>query len=123
LYHNLAMVHQSEGQLREAERLYGEAIQRNPAQAQARYNLGALLLESKRWKDAVIVIEELVRLVPDYADAYVNLANAHIRLGNHRAAAQAYERFLQVHQKSDAIHDKVRQQLEVLHEGLEQNPD
>lgn len=123
LYHNLAMVHQSEGQLREAERLYGEAIQRNPAQAQARYNLGALLLESKRWKDAVIVIEELVRLAPDYADAYVNLANAHIRLGNHRAATQAYERFLQVHQKSDAIHDKVRQQLEVLHEGLEQNPD
>ncbi|TVR02377.1 MAG: tetratricopeptide repeat protein [Deltaproteobacteria bacterium] len=54
--------------------------------------LGVLYLRTLRWEDAQRVLEEATRAAPSYADAWVNLGNAHVGLRDYDAALVAYTR-------------------------------
>ncbi|MDA0337857.1 MAG: tetratricopeptide repeat protein, partial [bacterium] len=119
LYHNLGQLYQDNGQWREAEKLYREAIARDPADPQSWSNLGYLLLQQERWAEAASTLQQMLQNAPGQVDGYINLASAHLNLGQAAQAAAAYEQFLQRYDTEDDTRRKVQRQLQL----LQQNPD
>ncbi len=58
----------------EAEAAYRKAIELNPSDATAYYNLGILLKNLKRYDEAEAAYRKAIELNPSYATAYSNLA-------------------------------------------------
>ena len=58
----------------DAEQAYNKAIELNPDDAAAYYNLGILLVDQKRFEDAEKAYNKAIELNPDYAAAYYNRA-------------------------------------------------
>jgi Tfp pilus assembly protein PilF len=77
-----------------AETLWRDATVKSPGRARPHNNLGVLLLEQGRLREAVEEFEEAVRLNSGYAHAYNNLGTARAKQGDLAGAAAAYERAL-----------------------------
>lgn len=58
---------------RDMETLWADTLQKNPLSWMAHNNLGILLVEQGKLKDAISHYTEAVRIKPDYAKAYYNL--------------------------------------------------
>jgi type IV pilus assembly protein PilF len=76
-----------------AEQHFRKALQIRPGFHQVRANLGALLLEQRRWQDAIEVIEPLVgaTLYPTPWVPYNNLGMAYEGLSSKRQALENYK--------------------------------
>jgi predicted Zn-dependent protease len=61
-----------------------------PDSAMAHFSLGAFLLETKRYEDAVRSLERATQLQSDYAAAWVALGDAQAAAGAAQAARAAY---------------------------------
>ncbi|MFC2086006.1 tetratricopeptide repeat protein [Bacteroidota bacterium] len=61
------------GQLEEALPLAESEVERDPTNAQHRYNYGSLLLEAGRYDDAIVQLEKSVELEPENVSALFNL--------------------------------------------------
>ncbi len=93
---NLGNVFQSQGRGPEAKVAWQIAVARDPAFAEAWYNL-ALAAEDERQSDlAVAEYRRAVQAQPDYADAHFNLALLLTRLERCDEALAAWERFLEL---------------------------
>lgn len=77
----------------EVEMHLRKAATLDPALARARFQLGVLYSEARRFPEAVAALEEAVRLDPGMADAHYRLAQAYRRTGRHDLAAKALEAF------------------------------
>ncbi len=77
-----------------AEAHYRRALEADPALREAGANLSALLLGGGRAAEARAVVEPLAARFPDDADLHINRAEALAALGEHAAAARAYEALL-----------------------------
>lgn len=71
--YNLAIVHEEQGRLREAELEYLKTIKRDPAFARAHNNLGVLYARQGRFNDAAGHLRTALTLRPDNAGAHNNL--------------------------------------------------
>jgi len=93
---NLGNVFQAQGRGPEAKVAWQIAVARDPAFAEAWYNL-ALAAEDEQQADlAVAEYRRAVQAQPDYADAHFNLALLLTRLERCDEALTAWERFLEL---------------------------
>jgi protein O-mannosyl-transferase len=82
----------SRGDLNEAVAHLQRAVEIDPADAEAAYDLGTLLLQHDRIEDAERVFRAVVRDRPDHAEAHNNLG---IALGSQGKLHEAIEQFEQ----------------------------
>jgi len=71
-----------------ARRLLTSAIHAKPKLAQARFAMGLLLQNERKWKQSVPELETAIRLNPKYASAHYRLALAYSHEGEHQQAQQ-----------------------------------
>lgn len=76
-----ALIEQKLGRLQHARDSLKRAIEVEPSNACGYINMGALLLKSERYVDAILFLEHAVRLDPGLVEAYQHLAEAHRQLG------------------------------------------
>jgi tetratricopeptide (TPR) repeat protein len=92
---NLGTIHFHLREFDWAERLYRRATEIDPSYVLAFFDLGNVLDEMQRLSESITAYRRAVALAPGYADAHYNLALAHERRGEARAALrhwQAYAR-------------------------------
>jgi len=93
---NLGNVFDAQGRAAEAKIAWQIAVARDPAFAEAWYNL-AMAAEDEAHTDlAIAEYRRAVRAWPDYADAHFNLALLLTRLGRYEEALAMWEAFLQL---------------------------
>lgn len=88
-YNDLAMALESQGRVPEAEAAYRRAIAIDGRYVYARTNLGRLLGQQGRLREAVEVLEPAARAAPGDPDVWANLGAAWIVLGDTARASAA----------------------------------
>ena len=78
LQRQLLQAYTATGQTDRAMTSYQERIAAEPANPTYRFNYGTLLLQAKRYDDAIQQLTEATRLQPDYANGFYNLGAAYI---------------------------------------------
>jgi len=98
------------GQQDATERLWLEALDRDPANAVARRNLADCYYETRRLDLARTHYETLVSQLGGQADAQLldGLADVHAEQGNAAEALRLYERVLELTPSATAIREKIR---------------
>ena len=81
--------------------LFNKALEINPGNAQAHYDLGTILAMQDREGEAVVHFQEAIRLDSNFLIAYCNLATAYTHLGRTDDAAAYYRRVLAKETKHD----------------------
>lgn len=82
----------SSNDLKSAETYFRQSITLRPNRFEAYNNLGAVLLEQKRYEEARTVLEQGVKIQPYYANSRANLAGAYWFLGLKDEAVKEAER-------------------------------
>ena len=106
----------------DSETLYRTTIERNPECWMAHNNLGVVLVESGRAREAIEHYEQSLRLKPDYDDAHDNWGNALVQLGCFAEAIDHYESALRLRPERVNAHSNLGIVLDTLgrsQEGLE----
>ena len=91
---------------------YADAIQKNPKDFTAHYNLGNSLYKSEKYKEAQAEFEkanQLARSIPDKSAALHNLGNAHMKMKEPEKAAEFYKQSL----KNDPYNEATRKNYEI----------
>jgi len=89
------------------ETLWREAIRRNPQSATARYNLGAHLMEARRFEEARALFQETIGLRRRHARAHMNSALCDAALGNTAAALKQLQTAITLQPKWPELHDNI----------------
>lgn len=76
------------------EALFKEMVRQFPDSPMGHFSLGRLMVDEKRWPEAVAALSEAVRLDPTYAAALVALGDAHVGAGAKDQAKAAWEKAL-----------------------------
>jgi len=76
------------------EAMFKEMVRQFPDSPMGHFSLGRLLVDEKRWTEAVVALSNAVRLDPHYAAAIVALGDAHAGAGQKAEAKDAWERAL-----------------------------
>lgn len=79
-----------------AEKLYQEALKREPYNAEALHNLGVIALQQGKAQDAIRWLKKAIRRNPTYIDAYSNLGLALKGAGRLQDAAAAYRQAIAI---------------------------
>jgi tetratricopeptide (TPR) repeat protein len=87
--HWLGLIAWQGGRRDEAIDLFGRAVAANGADPTIHVNLGGVLRETGRLREAAACCREAIRLRPDFAEAHANLGEALAELGELDAAAEA----------------------------------
>lgn len=95
-FHDLGLAYRAEGNNREAEDNYRQAILLQPDYAEAHYNLAVLLQESERSSEARRHYEQAITAKPTYVQALNNLGTVLDEEGDHRSAEASYVKALDV---------------------------
>ena len=112
---NLGTIHFHLREFGWAEQLYRRATEIDPTYVLAFFDLGNVLDELQRPDESITAYRRAVALAPGYADAHYNLALAHERKGDARAALrhwQAYARLDKNGPWADHARGQVRKLLD-----------
>jgi tetratricopeptide (TPR) repeat protein len=82
-YHDMGNYYIQQKDYGAAEHAYRYAETLNPARAETHGNLGALLLTTERYTEAIAELTKATELNPNYADAYYNLSVAYQKQQQH----------------------------------------
>ena len=99
-YSNMGVSLRNEGKFEEAAVQYRRAIELNPSNLGAHYNLANTLLALNRLDEAIVEFRLALRLDPSRYEVRTNLANTLVRVGRLDEAATEYE--LALESKPDA---------------------
>ncbi len=88
----------------EAIRWYQEAVQLNAANAQARNNLGTLLVETHQPDKALQHFQQLVKEFPQVPVYHFNCGNAYRALGRLKEAAECYQQAISLNSRFFEAH-------------------
>jgi len=91
---NLGKLSWAEGKHEEAERIWREALQQNPQDAVAMWNLGMALLEKKNYPQAIEILQKGIALAPRYSLPHVYLGRVYAALGRHVEEEREFQRAL-----------------------------
>jgi DNA-binding winged helix-turn-helix (wHTH) protein/tetratricopeptide (TPR) repeat protein len=80
----------------EADVLFRAYLDRYPDDSAMRFNYGNLMRDNDRPADAIEQYKQVLRIVPDFAHAYIGIATAYKRLGNFPAGLQAYSKAFEI---------------------------
>ena len=92
----IAMDHHQAGRLAEAEAVYREILARNPDDADAQNNLGAILKGRGRIDEAIECYRRAIGVNPDRAESHYNLGNALKLKAQLDEAVESYLRAIQL---------------------------
>ncbi len=92
----LANLHEKRGQPDKAEKLLRDGLAREPENPYYLNNLGQLLTAGLRYPEAVEILQQVPRLVPDRTEIFVNLANALLGAGRIEDAIGNYLKAIQL---------------------------
>ena len=84
------------GHVSEAELLYIAYLRHYPDDAVMRFDYAQLLRKNGRQQDAIEQYHQALRVLPDFAHAYVGIATAFKELNNFPAALQAYAKAFEI---------------------------
>jgi tetratricopeptide (TPR) repeat protein len=93
---NLGNVFEAQGRAAEAKIAWQIAVARDPAFAEAWYNLAMAAEDEEHTDLAIAEYRRAVQAQPDYADAHFNLALLLTRLDRCEEALATWERFLEL---------------------------
>jgi eukaryotic-like serine/threonine-protein kinase len=99
-YNSLGNAYYQIGNYAKSAELYGRVIELDPNNGYAYNNLGAVLLQSGRFQEAVQPLQKTLKFGPD-AQAYSNLGIAYFYLKQYDQAIPAYEKAVQLVPNSD----------------------
>ena len=88
---NQGMVLHRQGKLADAERCYGEVLQRQPNHFDALHLLGVIARQTRRTERGVELIKRAIGLNPKVAEAHSNLGNALMDLQRPAEALASYD--------------------------------
>ncbi|MFV8816573.1 tetratricopeptide repeat protein [Haliea sp. E17] len=86
---NAALLLKGLGRLDEALRLVEYQVARDPLDPTAVYNLGLTYLSAGRWEEAIVQLQKVLQLAPDYLGVHTFIATAEMLQGNTEAALAA----------------------------------
>ena len=110
---NLGTIHFHLREFGCAEQLYRRATEIDPNYVLAFFDLGNVLDELQRPDESITAYRRAVALAPGYADAHYNLALAHERKGEERAALRHWQAYARM-DKSGPWADHARGQIRKL---------
>ena len=110
---NLGTIHFHLREFGWAEQLYRRATEIDPTYVLAFFDLGNVLDELQRPDESITAYRKAVALAPGYADAHYNLALAHERKGEARAALRHWQAYARL-DKSGPWADHARGQIRKL---------
>lgn len=79
----------------EREALFRQMVTQFPDSPMGHFSLGRLLVDEKRWDEAVTALGNATRLDPNYAAAWVALGDAHAGASRKPDAIAAWQRALE----------------------------
>ena len=89
---NQGMALHRQGKLADAERCYGEVLQRQPEHFGALHLLGVIARQTRRTERAVELIKRAIGLNPNVAEAHISLGTALRDLKRHEEAIASYDK-------------------------------
>lgn len=89
---NLGKMSWAEGRREDAERLWRAALEQDPKDAVALWNLGLAMLEKKNYTAAIENLQMAIGLAPRYSIPYVYLGRVYAALGRNAEAEQEFQR-------------------------------
>jgi tetratricopeptide (TPR) repeat protein len=95
---NLGVLLKQRGEMQDAEALFREALEADPAFAPALYHLGTVLEQTGRSGDAVQMLLRAVAADASYAEPHFALSRIYRREGRTAEADAALERFRKLHE-------------------------
>ena len=97
---NLGNLHYFRGEIRDARSMYTHAIELEPKQPEALYNMAYLIMETSfspdRYTRAIELFQRAIASRPYFADAHYNLAWAFEQVGDRENALVHWKRNLQL---------------------------
>jgi tetratricopeptide (TPR) repeat protein len=84
---------------------YQKALENAPTHTAARNNLAQLLIQLKRYPDALVHLEELRRLGMTFPGSYMSLAEAYVATGHPEQAREALARYAAEHPDRPAAYE------------------
>jgi tetratricopeptide (TPR) repeat protein len=101
-HYNLGLVHQSRGELDEAKARFERALEIDPEEVDAAYQLGRIARQQKRYGDAIQNFEHVVARNPAHSqhEVWREVAATYISAGQFEDARTALDQFLE-HRPSD----------------------
>jgi tetratricopeptide (TPR) repeat protein len=103
-----------QGRLSDAERIYRQILQREPANVAALHMLGLVALQTGQPERAVRLIGKAIALQPDNAEAHSNLGLTLQQLGRPKDALASYERAIAIKPDDAELHSNRGLALEEL---------
>jgi protein O-GlcNAc transferase len=97
--YRLGSIYIDQKKYKEAVAILQKGVAINQIDSDLKYKLGVALLLSGKPDDAVLQLEDALKFVPDFPEAYYWLGQAYAKKGNKALAKQAYENALKY--KSD----------------------
>jgi len=91
-----ALQYQQAGNLTQAEQIYRQVLQANPASPEAHNNLGNVLSHQGRPQEAIASFREALRWRPDLPEVHFNLGNTLNQMGNVQGAVACYQEALRL---------------------------
>ena len=101
-HYNLGLIHQSRGELDQARERFERALQIDPEEIDASYQLGRIARQQKRYADAIKDFEQVVARNPAHSqhEVWREVAATYIAAGQFEDARTALDQFLE-HRPSD----------------------
>ena len=84
------------GHLDRAEDAYLALLQISPSHSGALHNLGVVLAQKRKQKEAISYFDQAIAVLPDYAEAYNNRGSAQLMLGHLDQALHSYNESLRI---------------------------
>jgi tetratricopeptide (TPR) repeat protein len=88
----------------DSQTLWQDNVAKNPGASVARCSLGVVLSQSGRLQEAIIQLEQALRIQPDYADAHNDLGMALAQTGKIEEAIGHYEQALRIEPDNAKAH-------------------
>lgn len=104
------------GQLDQAVQRYRQGLELSPQQMTARYRLGVILVDLRRWQAGIEQLEHVIAERPDHAEAHNSLGVAYLNLADSQKAQWHFERAIAL----NPTFEPARQNLQVLQQLQQQ---
>ncbi len=101
---------------------YVRGVELSPTNPDLRLQLGSVFFQREQYQEAAQLFQQATNLKPDHANAYYNLANALVQLGQLQSAEQVYLAVLELIEPGTEDYQKASNELKQIQAQIEQMP-
>ena len=88
---DLAFKNHQRGELKQAENLLNEILEKSPNHLPSLFLLGTLSAQIKKYQTAMELLQKAIKIKPDFVEAHNNLGNVFQELGEYQEATTSYQ--------------------------------